>query len=119
MTGIQKIWFVLGLSATLLLAGCGENTAARDTAEAVIGSMFESKASSPDELAVMQGMPEYRQVVDCLADHLEQSGWTQAQHDFLMVETKNTGNIQLLDSSKFSEAEQIKHFGPIFTNSCL
>lgn len=108
---------VLTLAATL--SGCGENNAARDTAEAVLGTIFVSRASSPEEKAVLMATAEYKQALSCLVDHLDQAGWDSNAHDFFMTETKNTGSVKMIDTRKFSEAEQMQHFGALLTSSCF
>jgi len=107
------------VAITWVLMGCGQNDAAKASADALLGAIFESKTSSPQELAMLKAMPEYGQAIDCLANHLDMSGWTMEDHNFFMAETRNTGNMQYLDSRKFTEAEQIEHFGPLLTSPCL
>jgi len=111
--------FVIAIAVTAALSGCGENTAARNTAEAVLGTIFVSRASSPEEKALLMATPEYKQALGCLINHLDQSGWDSDAHDFFMTETRGTGNVKMIDTRKFSEAEQMKHFGAILTSSCF
>lgn len=110
----------LGLTMCIagVLTGCG-NSAAVDTAEAMTAAMFKQSARNDHELAALMEMPEYQKAVDCFANHLEQSGWDDDQHDFFMEQTDGTGNIFKIDRHKFTQEEQLEHFGPIFTNPCV
>ncbi|MEX0289381.1 MAG: hypothetical protein AB3N14_09750 [Flavobacteriaceae bacterium] len=117
MIKLSSINFMV-LAATILV-GCGGSSASRDTAEAVLGAMFQKNASSPEELVILKEMPEFKEAVDCLTNHLDQAGWDQEKHNFLMTETNNTGNIHLINQRKFSQEEQLEHFGPLLTSSCL
>jgi len=114
----KKIAILLLGVIILNLFGCGQSGAAKQTAEAVVGAMFESSASSPAELEMLKNMPEYAEAVNCLATHLDQNGWNQEKHDFFMSETNNTGNMQLINPRKFSDEDAMKHFGAIFTSTC-
>ena len=107
----------MGLSTMFLMSGCGGSTAARDTAEAVVGGMFKQRAGSPEQMSMLKSMPEYNLSIDCTADRLEQVGWDQDQHDFFMAETNQTGNPDQINMRKFSEAEQKEHFEAVLVAS--
>jgi len=122
MGKVNKFGLVTCFVSAVMLSGCGgANAGSHATAEAVIGSIFARSAGSEEKLAMLKSMPEYEQAVDCMANELDQQGWTDEQHEFFMEETNQTGSLDQINQRKFSETDLIAHFGPILTipNSCM
>ena len=79
----------------------------------MVEAMFKRNTSSAEELAVLQGMPEYAQAVDCFTNSLASADWTSEQHSEYMKATGNTGDFIQIDDSKYSEQEAMVKFGAI------
>jgi len=101
------------------IAACSDTgTASRATAEAVITSSMNAEGDSSTNALILQ-QPEVQTVINCIANHLDNQGWTSAQHDEFMKLTHG-GNMKKL-SSNLSEDETMSKLGPVFaaTADCM
>ncbi len=126
-TAVVALQLILSIS----IAGCSDSSttntassdgnAAYDTATVTMTAIINAGDNSDAIKQLTLQQPEFRSINLCVARQLELQGWTREQHNFLMQETKNTGNIALINQSKFSEAQALKHFGPLFIaqSSCM
>jgi len=127
----RTIKYALPLILSISIVGCGDSSntstassggnAAYDTATATMTASINAGDGTEELKQLMLQQPETRSANLCIAKQLELQGWTREQHDFLMDETNNTWNIALINERKFSEAQILKHFGPLFTayGSCM
>ncbi|WP_288129424.1 hypothetical protein [Microbulbifer sp.] len=122
-----KFYSPLVAALAFTLAGCGEGAggsaqaatapaidAPRATAESTIRAGFARSAESPEMLELMLKQPEVEILVFCIQAQLAAQGWAPEQHQFLMTATNGTGDINELKKKNYSEAESMKHFGPLF-----
>ncbi|MHC8442123.1 MAG: hypothetical protein ACYYK0_08085 [Candidatus Eutrophobiaceae bacterium] len=79
--------------------------------------MFKRTTNSAEELALLQGMSEYAQAVDCFANSLSSIDWSAGQHSEYMKATGNTGDFIQIDGSKYSEQEAMAKLGAINVKS--
>lgn len=101
------------------LAACSDTgTAPRATAEAVITTSMNAEGDSSTNDLILQ-QPEVQAVIDCIASHLDNQGWTKTQHEEFLKVT-NGGNLKKL-SSNLSEDETMSKLGPVFaaTADCM
>lgn len=116
MKNMKKAFLVAGLTATMLASGCSASDAPRKTAETFLGGM--TAGYSEAEANMFLNSPQYRQGVECLTQHLEQSGWSDADYEKFMEFTKGTGETDQVPDD-ISEADQMKYFAPLMANNCF
>ena len=119
----RTIKYALPLILSISIVGCGDSSntstassggnAAYDTATATMTASINVSDGTDEMKQLMLQQPEIRSMNLCIAKELELQGWTREQHNFLMEETNNTGNIALINDRKFSEAQMLKHFGAL------
>lgn len=116
MKSMKKIVLAAGLISTLLASGCSASDAPRKTAEAFLSGM--TAGESPEDVSMFKNSPHYKNSVECMTQHLEQSGWTDDDYEKFMKNTDGTGQAdRLLDS--MSEAEATQFMAPLILSPCM
>lgn len=122
MKNLYKFCSVSAIAIPLLITGCSSSSSASETtAKVIIDVSFEKRAENQAVFAVLKKQPKYRQMIACYAKSLSDHGWTSAQHDQYMEATGGTGDIDMLDLSKYSEGEGFALLSPlgIASTTCL
>lgn len=111
---IQSLLAVIIFGASI--SGCSASDAPRKTAETFLGGM--TAGYSEAEANMFKNSPHYKQGVDCLTQHLEQSGWSEGDYEKFMELINDTGQLDKV-SANLSDAEQMQYFGPLLLSPCL